>query len=218
MTRDRDRRAPEDFLKVLSETLDIASAIEKFGITREHARAILKGFLRHDLKEGEGFEARPLKGHAPQAGLFKDALLKKEEKKGRVAVFEIYVDGASRGNPGVAGAGAVIKDQEGNVIKRLKKYLGTATNNEAEYQALIMALQEARSMNIRSISVFADSELVVKQVKGEYKVKSLTLKPFNTRALGLLSGFEAFSITHVEREKNKAADSLANEAIDRRPA
>ncbi|MEK6532091.1 MAG: ribonuclease HI family protein [Deltaproteobacteria bacterium] len=196
MTHDGKRCAPEDFLEALCETLDIDRAIERLGITREQARAILKGYLRPYSKKSEK-ERKPCGGVAE-------------------GVFEVCVDGASRGNPGESGAGAVIKNHEGGVIKRLKKYLGTATNNEAEYQALIMALKEVHSMRIRRISVFADSELMVKQLKGEYKVKSQTLKPFYATAAGLLSNFEAFSITHIERERNKAADTLANEAIDQK--
>ncbi|MFQ5735342.1 MAG: ribonuclease HI family protein, partial [Thermodesulfobacteriota bacterium] len=127
----------------------------------------------------------------------------------------INVDGASRGNPGEAGAGAVIKDPEGRVLKRLKKYLGTTTNNMAEYQALVMALEAARSLKLERIRVLADSELMVKQINRVYRVKSPGLKPLYDRARALLAGFSKDSrVSHVYREQNGEADSLANEAID----
>ncbi|MBI5599849.1 MAG: ribonuclease HI family protein [Deltaproteobacteria bacterium] len=126
----------------------------------------------------------------------------------------IYVDGASRGNPGQAGSGAVVKDGDGKVIRRLKKKLGVATNNTAEYSALVMALSEAKKLGARRVSVFADSELMVRQINGAYRVKSEGLKPLYAEARGLIDGFAEFSITHIDREKNTDADRLANEAID----
>ncbi|MBE7414540.1 MAG: ribonuclease HI family protein [Deltaproteobacteria bacterium] len=126
------------------------------------------------------------------------------------------MDGASRGNPGEAGAGAVIKDPQGKVVRELRKYLGIATNNMAEYRALVMALTEAGSMGIRDIEVFADSELVVKQMTGAYRVKSEELKSLFEEALRLMKGFRTAKIVHVYREENSLADKLANEAIERR--
>jgi ribonuclease HI len=128
--------------------------------------------------------------------------------------FSLYVDGASRGNPGHAGAGALIKDHEGNVIKEFIRYLGMATNNMAEYQALLMGLEGALSIGASRITVFADSELMVRQVKGEYRVKSPALLPMHERAMALIRRFKSFSISHVARERNMEADSLANRAID----
>ncbi|TAN61860.1 ribonuclease HI family protein [bacterium] len=126
----------------------------------------------------------------------------------------INVDGASRGNPGRAGAGAVIKDLDGNVIRELKEYLGIATNNTAEYKALLLALTAVTEMGIKNVKVFADSELMVKQLNGAYKVKSEDLKPLYMKAIALSKGFDSFEISHVYRENNSLADSLANEAID----
>ncbi|OGP13363.1 MAG: hypothetical protein A2054_06855 [Deltaproteobacteria bacterium GWA2_55_10] len=131
-------------------------------------------------------------------------------------MFEIRVDGASRGNPGEAGAGAVIRDAQGKIVRELRKYLGVVTNNVAEYQALVMALSEARSMGIRDVEVFADSELMVKQLNRVYKVKSEDLRPLFEKAAALLKGFRSSKIVHVYREENAAADKLANEAIERR--
>lgn len=125
-----------------------------------------------------------------------------------------FVDGASRGNPGVAGAGAILKDDRGGVVKRLRKKLGKATNNVAEYEALIMALEEALVLGSQTLVVYADSELVVKQMKGIYRVKNEGLKPLHSRASALAKKIDSFKIFHVKREKNTDADKLANEAID----
>ena len=140
--------------------------------------------------------------------------IKVSEPSGIKGAVDIYVDGASRGNPGMAGAGAAIKAKDGPVLKKLKKYLGVVTNNVAEYSALVMALDSARSLGVKEVRVFADSELVVKQIKGEYRVKSVDLKPLYMEAMHLIESFNRFEIRHVPREKNAEADKLANEAID----
>ncbi len=127
----------------------------------------------------------------------------------------IYTDGASRGNPGEAGAGVVIKDREGKVYRTLKKYLGQTTNNQAEYNALILALREVKGMG-QNIRILSDSELLVRQVKGQYKVKNRNIKPLFDEARALLGGFASWEIEHIPREMNREADGLANEAIDSR--
>lgn len=187
----RDSDLAVKFLKELSKTLDVRAAIERLGITEDDARAIFKGLAGEPVEEP--LFAPPLSGP-----------------------YELRVDGASRGNPGEAGAGAVIKDPQGNVVRELRKYLGIATNNMAEYRALVMALAEARSMGIRDIEVFADSELVVKQMTGAYRVKSEELRPLYEEAARLMKGFRTSKIVHVYREENGIADKLANEAIERR--
>ncbi|MBI5892105.1 MAG: ribonuclease HI family protein [Deltaproteobacteria bacterium] len=126
----------------------------------------------------------------------------------------INVDGASRGNPGKAGIGAVIRGSDNTIIERVCKYIGIATNNIAEYQALILALETAKQIGAEKISIYSDSELMVKQIKGEYRVKNEGLKPLYQKAIGLLKDFKAYGIIHIEREKNKDADKLANQAID----
>ncbi|MCL4873300.1 ribonuclease HI family protein [bacterium] len=187
----RDSGLVTRFLKELSSTLDVRAAIKRLGITEDEARAIFKGLAGEPVQEP--LFAPPLSGP-----------------------YELRVDGASRGNPGEAGAGAVIKDPQGKVVRELRKYLGIATNNMAEYRALVMALTEAGSMGIRDIEVFADSELVVKQMTGAYRVKSEELKPLFEEALRLMKGFRTAKIVHVYREENSLADKLANEAIERR--
>lgn len=126
----------------------------------------------------------------------------------------IYSDGASRGNPGEGGAGAVLEDGKGKEITTLQRYLGLVTNNVAEYQALLIALEAAKEYHAKRIRIFLDSELVVKQLNGEYKVKNTNLKPLFDLIKSVLSKFESFEITHIPRDKNKRADALANAAID----
>ncbi len=127
--------------------------------------------------------------------------------------FLIYVDGAARGNPGPAGAGAFITHSDGSEVARLTKYLGETTNNVAEYSALLVALKEAKKRGGKTLAIHADSELMVKQIQGKYRVRSPHLKKFHDDIMGLLKGFH-YTIVHIRREKNKIADQLANEAID----
>lgn len=129
--------------------------------------------------------------------------------------FVIYTDGGARGNPGPAGAGAVIYDGD-LIFAQLKKYLGEATNNVAEYEALILALEEAkkRKLSDNAVEVRMDSELIVKQMKGEYKVKDKNLKVLHAKVRDALRDFSSVSFVHVPREENKEADALVNEAID----
>jgi ribonuclease HI len=128
------------------------------------------------------------------------------------------VDGASRGNPGQAGCGAVIYDENGAVIDELFTYLGTTTNNVAEYQGLLMGLKAAIKRGAKRLRIQSDSELLVRQLNGVYRVKNENLKLLYQEALELLGRFDAFSVTHVRREFNRVADRLANRAIDEAPA
>ncbi len=131
----------------------------------------------------------------------------------KVESLIIYTDGASKGNPGIASAGVVIKDEHGNNIALIKKYLGVMTNNSAEYQALLIGLAEAVRRDCRKIQIFMDSELIVKQIKGQYRVKNENLKPMYLEAIKFLKKIGKYDIVHIVRSKNKLADSLANEAI-----
>jgi ribonuclease HI len=126
-----------------------------------------------------------------------------------------YIDGASRGNPGPASYGVVIQDAVGNPLNTLSQHIGEATNNVAEYRALVAALEYASSRNVRSIKIFCDSELVARQMQGRYRVQSPDLLPLFQRASALSRGIGQFSIQHVPREKNREADQLANAALDR---
>ncbi len=126
-----------------------------------------------------------------------------------------YSDGGARGNPGPAGYGVVIKDEGGKKIAELSEYLGHQTNNFAEYQGLIAALEYAIEHGYKALKVISDSELLVRQIKGIYKVKNSVLKDLHARAKELIAKLEWFSIEHVLRGKNSEADQLANDAMDK---
>lgn len=131
-----------------------------------------------------------------------------------VAAHRINIDGGSRGNPGPAAYGVLIRDPRGEVVAKLKKYIGRSTNNVAEYYGLIAAMDYAQSHGVRAIRVESDSELLVKQMRGLYKVKSADLQPLYERAQKMSKAFDSFHIDHVYREQNREADALANEALD----
>ncbi len=130
--------------------------------------------------------------------------------------LDIHIDGSSIGNPGDSGIG-VIFSCEDVTIKNISKYIGRQTNNFAEYTALVIALQEALIMKAESIRIFSDSELLCKQIKGEYKVKSENIKDLFQQAKNLLRGFKDHNITHIPREQNRGADKLARLAIKKNP-
>jgi ribonuclease HI len=130
----------------------------------------------------------------------------------------IYFDGASRGNPGRAGAGIWITDGEGRKVLEVSRYLGHKTNNQAEYWALLLGLREARRLGRKSLHIFTDSELVERQIKGIYRVRDLDLKALHRAVLQNLKTFSSVEIESIPREENREADRLANEAIQRRIA
>jgi ribonuclease HI len=145
------------------------------------------------------------------AGLFADSAL---EPKSATAAYRANIDGGSRGNPGPASYGVVIRDPRGEVLAKLKKYIGRTTNNVAEYYGLIAALDYAQQHGIRALRIESDSELLVRQMRGQYKVKSAELRPLFERATKMSRGLDSFRIEHVYREHNSDADALANEALD----
>jgi ribonuclease HI len=126
----------------------------------------------------------------------------------------LMVDGAARGNPGDAGCGAVILDKNGTVVKELSRYLGHATNNVAEYEGLLMGLEALLGLGKKRICVQSDSQLLVRQLNGEYRVKDEKLRVLFHKAMSLLRQFDSYRILHVPRELNKLADRLANKGID----
>jgi ribonuclease HI len=128
----------------------------------------------------------------------------------------VNIDGGARGNPGPAGYGAVFKDASGKKIGELSRYLGTRTNNYAEYSGLIAALEHAVAHSYSALKVFSDSELLVRQITGVYKVRSPELRELYDRARALIRKLESFRIEHVRREFNHEADRLANRAMDER--
>lgn len=128
----------------------------------------------------------------------------------------IYTDGGARGNPGPAGLGVFIEDAEsGKVLKRHSRYLGRTTNNQAEWRAVVDALEHAKELGAEEVELRADSELVIKQLNREYKVKNKDLQPHFVRAWNLSLDFKKVTYRHVPRERNKEADLLVNQAIDR---
>ncbi len=126
----------------------------------------------------------------------------------------VNVDGGSRGNPGPAAIAAVVRTPDGEFVDQSGELIGRATNNEAEYRALLLGIELAKSLGATEVELIGDSELIVRQVRGEYKVKKAELKPFHRQALAALSGFDGWAIRNVPREQNAAADALVNETLD----
>ncbi len=135
-------------------------------------------------------------------------------KKSETEAVQIFADGGARGNPGPAGIGVILLDENGERIEEISKYIGTATNNVAEYMAVIYGLQAAIFKNARKAILHVDSELVAKQLRGEYRVKNQDLKKFFGIALNLFRGFDKVEVREIPREKNKEADVLVNKAIN----
>ena len=136
-------------------------------------------------------------------------------RKENLSKVFIYTDGASLGNPGRAGIGVIIYSSDKSLIKKVGKFIGTATNNVAEYVALIYGLQEALGLNVREVECFLDSELLVRQLKGVYKVRDSKLVLFYNQVKHLQSLFKKIDFHHIGREKNSQADKLAKEAAKR---
>ncbi len=131
-------------------------------------------------------------------------------------ILKLYVDGASRGNPGEAGAGFYLVDEGGNELLKGMRFLGQMTNNAAEYSALILGLRGALEIGGTSIKIYTDSELVAKQMNGIYTVRNRELKRLHGKAFALLAKFHSYDVICIRREDNKRADCLANKAIDAR--
>ena len=127
----------------------------------------------------------------------------------------LWTDGAARGNPGPAGIGAILKSPSGEVLYTGSEFLGHTTNNVAEYKAVLLGLAGALEQGVENVEVRADSELLIKQLKGEYRVKSAGLRPLFEEARRLLSRFKSVKLTHIRSELNGEADRLANQGIDK---
>jgi len=128
--------------------------------------------------------------------------------------LKIYTDGGARGNPGPAAAGAVIMDQDNKIIATKKKYLGQATNNIAEYSAVLLGMETAATLGAHQLNFFLDSELAVKQLNREYKVKNENIGKLFVKIFNLSHKFKQVTYTHIPREMNKLADKLVNQALD----
>ena len=129
------------------------------------------------------------------------------------ASAEIYIDGASRGNPGSSGLGVLIKDSEGNIHK-VKRFLGIQTNNQAEYEALIAALNSAEKLQLNDLKIHTDSLLLANQINGNWRVKDAKIAVLHKKARELIKDFSQVEVKHIPRELNREADKLANQAID----
>jgi|TARA_Y100000031_G_scaffold146727_1_gene180961 ribonuclease HI len=140
-------------------------------------------------------------------------LINNPEKMTKVERVVICADGASRGNPGLAAIGATIKDRQGRLIASVSQCIGRTTNNQAEYRALIAALEEATRLGAREVAINLDSQLVVRQIRGEYRVKKAELKPLYQRVKQLQSCLESCTINYIPRQQNIEADRMANSAL-----
>ena len=187
----------ERILRYLSQSLSVTRTLKRFpSLTPKYLQEILQ---RCADRAEEDHKVPPPDLHP-----------------GEFPEFCIHADGASRGNPGESGAGAVISDSRGRTLKELKAYLGVASNNGAEYQAAILALERAFELGAKRVTLFLDSELVVRQLRGEYRVREPHLKSLHQKARETLNRFSQYSILSIPREENRRADQLANEAIDQR--
>jgi len=151
--------------------------------------------------------------HVPKRPLYKIMHINKYEKKEEDQIYKVFIDGASKGNPGLAGIGVLICDFDGNKIKDLSKFIGEATSNVAEYKALILALKELKKLNINAAIIFSDSFLLVNQINEKFKVNDVKLKKLYKKAKSLIESFNFIKINYIRRSENKIADSLANKAI-----
>lgn len=196
-------RDPRAVLEALAASLDAAEVLGRFpGLSREGLREIVAEAASR-LPRREPARARA-EGHGAGGA----------EPKGWPKEITAYIDGAARGNPGEAGAGVLLQTDAGVPLERIARYLGRATNNTAEYQALLIALSRARDAGATRVRVFSDSELLVNQVNGRYKTRMPHLQQFLQEAIRLVSAIGRVDVAHVRREFNAEADALANEAID----
>jgi ribonuclease HI len=190
-------------IKVRKQT-DVEKAAQRAAEEIDEAMELSKA--ERDQRRKERAAADEKERHAVEA-----AALAEQSKRTR-----LFTDGAARGNPGPAGAGAVILSPEGHIVAKIGKFLGDSTNNVAEYWGLILGLKRAKAMGIKELEVYSDSELLVKQLAGEYAVKADHLRPLHDEAKTLLQGFSFIQVRHIPREENTAADAMSNRAIDER--
>jgi len=188
-------------LRALAGGEPLASAAAQLGMTAPEAKALL-----------EKLAARVERAAAEKAAVGAPAPVVKASAPG---TWRLFTDGAARGNPGPAGAGAVLVSPDGQ-HERLGKFLGVQTNNVAEYEGLLLGLRHARALGVMSLEILADSELMIRQLNGEYRVKAPGLLPLFEQARVLMREFASVSARHVRREENKDADEMSNRAIDER--
>jgi ribonuclease HI len=198
-----------DILRHIAREEPLTATVRAFrGLTRERLGQLLEEAaqrLQGSTAAAEEAAASPASAPADEA-----------PSRSATPRLRLYSDGAARGNPGPSGAGAVLIEPGGQVVAKLGKYLGTHTNNYAEYMGLLIGLKHAKSLGAKEIEIFADSELLIRQLGGRYQVKSPSLRPLYEEAVKLLNDFSRVKLVHVPREMNAAADEMSNRAIDER--
>ncbi len=196
-----------DILRHIAREEPLSTTLQAYGLSREALTRLLE-------RAAELVDKAP----TPSTARKIEAVPSPTPKVASVAGkrMRVYSDGAARGNPGPAGAGAVLVAPDGQVVDRLGKYLGTQTNNFAEYMGLLIGLERAQDLGVSDVEIYADSELMIRQLDGKYQVKSPTLRPLYEDAKRLLKSFARVKLVHVPRELNKPADEMSNRAIDER--
>jgi ribonuclease HI len=189
-----------ELLRVIAEEESLDRTLARFpGLSRTDLVGVLLG---------RPAASHPAPSRPPPSGV---THLVQSHRKLRVTS-----DGAARGNPGLAGAGAVLFDEGGHVLERLGKFLGRQTNNVAEYQGLLLGLRRARELGAEELEVVADSELMIRQLSGAYQVRAPALRELHSEALSLLKAFRKVKLVHIPRAQNADADEMSNRAIDER--
>lgn len=190
----------KQILDTLAEKLDDALLIQLFpGSSPQEVRSLLTGNQLGKQEKTPATNGLPQSSPAKQDGLCR-----------------LFTDGASRGNPGQAGAGAVLFSLDGHELATCSDYLGICTNNVAEYKALLLGLKKALDLGCVCLEINLDSELIVRQIQGRYKVKNEALKLLYTDVMAVLKHFTTWSVNHVPRSQNARADALANQGIDQK--
>ncbi len=204
MTRRRKEPDPRELIRFIAEHESLSLTRDEYGnLKEERIREILRQFA------------------APPESAAQQTRARREKERASVhdgPKVEVFTDGASRGNPGPSGAGWVITNGNGCVLSRGNLFLGRRTNNEAEYEAVIHGLKEAAELGAQTVSLRSDSQLLVRQINGQYRIKSPRLEQRHRAVREIIQGFRRFDARHIPREENGQADAEANCAIDEAPA
>lgn len=215
MTRRRREPDPVELLRFIAEHESLSITIDEFPeLGEERIRAALLS-LADAPPARPGASTRP--ALAPAAEPAPPAPAKRAAGKSARTRVVLNTDGASRGNPGLAGAGWVISSPEGDVLTQGGAFLGRRTNNEAEYEAVIRGLERALELGAEEVALRSDSELLIKQINGEYQVRNDRIATLHSRVREMMRRLKRVDARHVRREQNSTADAMANEAIDRAP-
>ena len=197
---------PRAVLEALAASLDAGEVLSRFpGLAREQLRGIVREAAGR-LPRAVARSTTPAATGEPRTPAAPTGAWPEE--------VTVHIDGGSRGNPGEAGAGVFFQDRSGAPLQSIARYIGRATNNTAEYQALLIALARAREAGVKHLRVFSDSELLVNQINGRYRTTVPHLQQYLQEAIRLMREIGRVDVAHVRREFNKEADALANEAMD----